>query len=143
MRRIWARWSSPARFGAIDDQVPRRPRLVPPVARRSCSGRATHGEGAEGGPLLVADSKVVYSPARGLRLLERGVLAMMGLVDDVPRDWRSAWRLLDSEAAARLDHLPWHRDYDSALPHAADRDDVLDGGRAAARGAGGARASNW
>ncbi|HEX4146915.1 MAG TPA: hypothetical protein VHY91_25685 [Pirellulales bacterium] len=83
------------------------------------------GNGAAGGPLLVADSKVVYSPARGLRLLERGVLAMMGLVDDVPRDWRTAWQMLDSEAAAHLDHLPWHREYDSALPHAADRDDVL------------------
>ena len=84
------------------------------------------GDGEAGGPLLVADSKVLYSPARGLRLLERGVLAMVGLVDDVPSDWRSAWQLLDSEAAAHLDHLPWHRDYDSALPHAADRDDVLD-----------------
>ncbi len=80
----------------------------------------------EGGPLLVADSKVVYSPARGLRLLERGVLAMVGMVDDVPRDWRAAWQTLDSEAAAHLDHLPWHRDYDAALPHTADRDDVLD-----------------
>ncbi len=77
----------------------------------------------------MADSKVVYSPARGLRLLERGVLAMMGLVNDVPRDWRAAWRLLDREAAARLDHLPWHLGYDSALPHAADRDDVLDAAR--------------
>ena len=51
---------------------------------------------------------------------------MMSLVDDVPRDWRAAWQQLDSEAAAHLDHLPWHRGYDSALPHSADRDDVLD-----------------
>ena len=70
-------------------------------------------------------------------LLERGVLAMMSLVDDVPRDWRAAWQLLDSEAAAHLDHLPWHRGYDSALPHSADRDDVLDAAARPARGAGG------
>jgi len=101
---------------------------VPPdldLYRRLQAVVCPEGDGGAGGPLLVADSKVVYSPARGLRLLERGVLAMVGLVDDVPNDWRAAWQLLDSEAAAHLDHLPWHRDYDSALPHTADRDDVL------------------
>ena len=74
---------------------------------------------------MIADSKAIYSPAQGLGLLERGVLAMLALVDDVPGDWRSAWRLLDGEAAARLDHLPWHRRLRRGIAHAADRDDVL------------------
>jgi ribonuclease HII len=75
--------------------------------------------------LVLADSKVLYSPARGIGLLERGVLAMLALVKQVPSDWRSAWQLLDGESAAHLEHLPWHLGYDSALPHAANRDDVL------------------
>ncbi|HTU24460.1 MAG TPA: hypothetical protein VMF30_03615 [Pirellulales bacterium] len=82
-------------------------------------------ESQPNGPLLVADSKAIYSRARGLGLLERGVLAMMSLVGEVPCDWRAAWQSLDSDAADHLDHLPWHREYDSALPHSADRDDVL------------------
>ncbi len=50
---------------------------------------------------------------------------MLALVEQVPSDWRSAWQLLDGEAAAHLEHLPWHLGYDSALPHTANRDDVL------------------
>jgi ribonuclease HII len=74
--------------------------------------------------LMLADSKALYNPARGLGLLERGVLALLALLDQVPGNWRSAWRFLDGDTAARLDHLPWHDGYDAALPHAADRDDV-------------------
>ncbi len=81
-------------------------------------------------PLLVADSKVaLYSPARGLQaLLERGVLAMLGLVDDVPRAIGAPpGNYSIAKRRAHLDgHLPWHRDYDSSLPHAADHDDVLE-----------------
>jgi ribonuclease HII len=75
--------------------------------------------------LVVADSKAIYSPARGLGLLERGVLAMLAMIDSPPSNWRSAWQLLDGATAAGLDDLPWHTGYDAALPHAADRDDVL------------------
>ena len=75
--------------------------------------------------LVIADSKAIYSPAQGLGLLERGVLAMLALVGELPGDWRSAWRLLDGQTAESLDHLPWHVGYDAALPSAAELDDVL------------------
>jgi hypothetical protein len=77
------------------------------------------------GRLAIADSKLLYSPAVGLKWLERGVLAALGLVDHCPCDWLDAWQLLDPGSLAGLPTMPWHVDYDLRLPLAADAEDVV------------------
>jgi hypothetical protein len=74
--------------------------------------------------VAIADSKVLYSPAHGLRVLERGVLAALGLIDRCPGDWLEAWQLLDERALAHLPTMPWHVNYDLHLPLAADAEDL-------------------
>ncbi|MBI3837270.1 MAG: hypothetical protein HY288_04955 [Planctomycetia bacterium] len=74
--------------------------------------------------LAIADSKALYSPAHGLRVLERGVLAALGLIDHCPGDWLEVWQLLDDEALAHLSSMPWHVNYDLRLPLAADAEDL-------------------
>ena len=72
----------------------------------------------------IADSKVLYSPAQGLAMLERGVLAALSLVDRCPDDWQDVWQSLHPEAIDELPSMPWHVDYDLRLPLAADVDDL-------------------
>jgi hypothetical protein len=76
------------------------------------------------GRLAIADSKLLYSPAQGLKVLERGVLAALALVNHCPGDWLDAWQLLDPASLAELPSLPWHVDYDLRLPLAADAEDL-------------------
>jgi hypothetical protein len=80
--------------------------------------------------LAIADSKLLYTPAAGLKLLERGVLAALALVDHCPIDWLDVWQLLDPESLPHLPNLPWHVDYGLRLPVAAEADDIV---RVAAR----------
>jgi hypothetical protein len=76
--------------------------------------------------LAIADSKALYNPGQGLGLLERAVLALLSLLDECPTDWREIWHLLDADAALHLDQLPWHLGYESPLPWAADREDLVE-----------------
>ncbi|HEV3415530.1 MAG TPA: hypothetical protein VG056_01900 [Pirellulales bacterium] len=71
-----------------------------------------------------ADSKVLYSPGQGLAALERGMLAALCLIDATPADWRGLWRALDSDAAERLEAVPWHIGFNAELPLAADLADL-------------------
>ena len=71
-----------------------------------------------------ADSKLLYTPADGLAVLERGVLAALGLTDHWPADWRGLWQSLDPRSAEELDSLAWHIGFNAPLPLAADPDDV-------------------
>jgi ribonuclease HII len=77
------------------------------------------------GRLAIADSKLLYTPASGLRSLERGVLAALALVNHCPADWLEVWQLLDPASLAYLPALPWHVDYDLRLPLAAQADDIV------------------
>ncbi|HEX3725106.1 MAG TPA: hypothetical protein VHV08_02640 [Pirellulales bacterium] len=79
---------------------------------------------SKSGRLAIADSKILYSPAQGLAVLERGVLAALGLVDRCPCDWLDAWQALNPESIEHLSTMPWHLDYDLRLPVAADPDDL-------------------
>jgi ribonuclease HII len=80
---------------------------------------------ARPGRLAIADSKVLYSPALGLKVLERGVLAALALVDRCPGDWLDVWHLLDPGAVGELTQVPWHVDYELRLPLAAEADDLV------------------
>jgi ribonuclease HII len=77
------------------------------------------------GRLAIADSKSLYSPAGGLKWLERGVLAALALVNHCPGDWLEVWQLLDPDSLEYLPKLPWHVDYDLRLPLAADAEDIV------------------
>jgi hypothetical protein len=71
-----------------------------------------------GGPCVaMADSKVLYTPGKGLRHLERGLLAALGLLDHRPRTWRDVWRVLAPEAFdGSTPPAPWYAGYDSPAP---------------------------
>ncbi|HEX5102888.1 MAG TPA: hypothetical protein VFV87_03705 [Pirellulaceae bacterium] len=76
--------------------------------------------------LAIGDSKLLYKPAqRGastaarsapLRLLERGVRAILGLLDRRPARWREIWSRVDPADANLQDAAPWHDGYDEQLP---------------------------
>jgi hypothetical protein len=74
--------------------------------------------------VALADSKVLYSPQRGLGLLERGVLALVGAVGPCPLDWRELWLRLAPSAADELSVAPWHLEHECPLPLVADADDL-------------------
>lgn len=71
---------------------------------------------AADGPLVIADSKAIYSPTLGLGLLERGVLAALGIIRHLPQTWREAWDLLAPDACDHLDAQPWYDGFDVPLP---------------------------
>ena len=96
-------------YGRLEEVVCKTP------ARRGVSDR-----------LAIADSKALYSPASGLKALERGVLAALALVDHCPSDWLDVWQSLDANSPGYLSSMPWHVDYDLRLPLAADPEDLAD-----------------
>ena len=96
------------------DLYKRLKRVVSKTAPRSAPLRS----------LAIADSKALYSPAQGLAMLERGVLAAMALVDRCPDDWHDVWQALDPATVDRLPTMPWHIDYQLRLPLAADLEDL-------------------
>jgi hypothetical protein len=66
------------------------------------------------------DSKILYSSGQGIGALERGLLAALGLIGNLPSDWLTLWQMLDTAAAERLELVPWHIGFNSDLPLAAD-----------------------
>ncbi len=71
--------------------------------------------------LAIADSKLLYKPGRGLRLLERGVLTALSAVDgDVTARWGELFAAWDTGA------LPWYDGFDCALPIDADEQEISD-----------------
>jgi hypothetical protein len=66
--------------------------------------------------VVMADSKMLYSPERGLRHLERGLWAAFDLLGCCPRTWRDVWRTLDPEALDAMTPVPWYAGYDAAAP---------------------------
>jgi hypothetical protein len=91
-----------------------------------CKSPARNGSARGAGQrrLAIADSKALYSPAQGLAMLERGVLALLGLLGDCPGDWLDVWQALSPESMDHLPSMPWHVGYDLRLPLAADAEDL-------------------
>ncbi len=69
-----------------------------------------------GSHLQVADSKVVYTPSRGLVNLERGVLAALALLGCEPAGFRDLWQRLAPDHPGDYDAEPWFADQHLALP---------------------------
>lgn len=69
------------------------------------------------GRLHVADSKQVYSPGKGLRELERSVLAILSLQEKSPASFRTlCGRVTGVDAADLVDVEPWFCGADVDLP---------------------------
>jgi hypothetical protein len=77
-----------------------------------------------GAMLVIADSKALYKPAAGLRLLEQHFLAALSLWQQRPQSWLDCWRLLAPDACEPLAIAPWFEDFDDALPWEADGDTI-------------------
>lgn len=77
-----------------------------------------------GSVLHIADSKQVYSPARGMASLETSALALLSQVHDAPRDY---WQLIEQLTGRDLRTVagePWLRTGQLNLPVEARREDV-------------------
>jgi hypothetical protein len=98
---------------AVDEDLYQRLRSVV-SAQPSSSARPRR--------VTIADSKALYSPATGLELLERGLLAAVGLWGHSPRCWRALWQLLCPGAQPTIETEPWYAGYDAPLPHVAEPD---------------------
>jgi hypothetical protein len=87
----------------------------------SCVTPAPGPAAQDGSPhVAIADSKVLYQPASGLRRLERGLLAALALLDRRPTRWRDVWDALSSDSAKPRQSIPWYADYDAPIPLEAD-----------------------
>ena len=88
--------------------------------------------------VVMADSKKIYTPGKGLRQLERGLWAAFGLLGCCPRTWRDVWRVIAPGALDSMQTVPWYADYDGPTPSAYDATELetlagaLRGGLAAA-----------
>lgn len=78
-----------------------------------------------GSHIQIADSKQVYSPARGLKNLEAGVLCALGVGGQSPGTFRELWKLLAVSADDAGDAEPWFAAADVPLPHVASREPDL------------------
>lgn len=74
--------------------------------------------------LVIADSKNLYKPNLGLRLLEQHFLAAISLWQRRPESWLDCWKLLAPEAAELLTEAPWFEDFDEPLPWEADSAEI-------------------
>jgi hypothetical protein len=80
--------------------------------------------GARRRKLAVADSKALYSPDRGLELLERGVLAMLAAMGREARTWRDVWEFIAPGMLDELDDEHWGQGFDRPLPFDDDAADA-------------------
>ncbi len=68
---------------------------------------------------VIADSKQLYNPARGLELLERQFHVALGLLGLQAARWRDLWQSGLVVGSAPLDATHWHAEFDEPLPLAA------------------------
>ena len=79
---------------------------------------------ASAGRMAMADSKALYKPGKGLRHLERGLLAALGVLGRKTDDWPTVWAALDPDSTAVHQAVPWYADYGTTLPIDADSAEV-------------------
>jgi hypothetical protein len=76
------------------------------------------GIAARSGPCVaMADSKILYTPGKGLRHLERGLWAALGLLNHRPQTCHALWQVLAPDGFAGPHPVPpWYADYDGPAP---------------------------
>ena len=77
--------------------------------------------------VVLADSKRVYQPDRGLSLLERGVLSAMGTWSDAPDGLEGLWQIVVPQTEFPCGSEPWLADFECLLPVDGTREAVVDG----------------
>lgn len=82
------------------------------------------GADARGRYAAVADSKKLYTQGKGLRHLERGLLAALGVLGRKTDDWPSLWAAMVPEAPVLLPDVHWHDGYTVAVPVDAARAEI-------------------
>jgi ribonuclease HII len=80
----------------------------------------------DGSRLHVADSKDVYSPARGIKNLEWAVLCALGLLEESPADLNALWEAVSPMTASDRCKEPWFAEGTIDLPNVADRSAIDD-----------------
>lgn len=88
------------------------------------------------GRVYLADSKQVYQPGRGLAVLERGVLALLGTIGLALRDTQELRETLTNWRGPAAEEFiaPWYREETLALPVAATTADIQHGRELLRRG---------
>lgn len=89
-------------------------------AAASTNGRSAANAASATPLLVIADSKALYKPAAGLKLLEQHFLAALSLWQRRPASWLDCWRLLAPDACEPLASAPWFDGFDEPLPWEAD-----------------------
>jgi hypothetical protein len=74
--------------------------------------------------IVMADSKKLYAPGKGLHHLERGLWAAFALLGRCPRTWRDVWQALAPDAIDVMPGIPWYTDYDGPAPSACDSEEI-------------------
>jgi len=76
---------------------------------------------ANGGPYVaMADSKKLYASGKGVRHLERGLWAAMGLLDRHPKKWSDVWPAIAPESLDPMSAIPWYVGYEESMPREYD-----------------------
>lgn len=104
-------WESPDGVGG-EDLFDRLSHVITPEIRRVNGDASTR--------VAMADSKKLYSPGKGLRHLERGLWAALGLLDRCPQTWRDVWRDVAPGALDSMQTVPWYVEHDRPAPSACD-----------------------
>ncbi|MDY0167951.1 MAG: hypothetical protein RBS80_15490 [Thermoguttaceae bacterium] len=76
--------------------------------------------------LVVADSKRLHQPGGGLRNLERGVLAALGLLGVHVDLWSEVWDALVPGSLDTLARIPWYAEYDEPVPVDAAAEEIAE-----------------
>ena len=74
--------------------------------------------------VVIADSKILYQPAKGVRLLERALLSCLSLLDKQFAGWQPLWDELAPHSKSTRDALPWYHDFHCDLPLVCESDEI-------------------
>ena len=103
---------------------------VPGPARRfdlrHCFRNVICDERKKDGQLRIADSKAVYTPARGLAELERGVLAALAMTGIMPKGFHELRSALTGGRHSGRGDDPWYVDRDVVLPRENEYSTIAD-----------------
>ena len=82
------------------------------------------------GIIHVADSKQVYTPAKGIKELEKSVLCLLRLLGQTPATFQDLWSFLTRDTKPVESQVePWFENADLPLPQVASPDDIEEAAR--------------